>query len=366
MTAHTNQQHTGTGPDLSIVVPVFNEAANIDAFFARLDPALAALGLSCEIVCVDDGSVDNSWERLRQRSTADPRLRLVRLSRNFGKDIALAAGLRHARGRAVIPMDADLQHPPELIATFVAKWRDGYDMVYGLRQTRTTDSWLRRQLSNAFYRVFEGLTDTKMPRGAGDFRLIDRRVVDTLNGMPERARFMKGLFAWVGFRQIGVPFEAGERHAGTSAWSFRRLLGFAIDGIASFSRVPLVVAAYIGVALAVPSLLLGLFFIARTLIWGIDVPGYASVFVAVLLLGGIQLLTLGLFGSYLGRVFDEVKGRPLFIVSDRAGFDDAAISPPADDRRLSGPDAERRSFSPSAAGARPGVPAPRHAAGVDP
>jgi polyisoprenyl-phosphate glycosyltransferase len=365
VTVHASQ-HTGIGPELSIVVPVYNEAANIDAFFARLDPLLETLGLSCEIVLIDDGSADNSWDILHQRSVTDARLRLVRLSRNFGKDIALTAGLRHARGHAVIPIDADLQHPPELIAEFVAKWRDGYDMVYGVRQSRATDSKLRRLASGAFYRLFDRLTDTRMPRGAGDFRLLDRRVVDTLNDMPERARFMKGLFAWVGFRQIGVPFEPGERHGGFSAWSLRRLFGFAIDGIASFSRVPLVMATYLGVALAVPSLLLGLFFIARTLIWGVDVPGYASVIVAVLLLGGIQLLTLGLFGSYLGRVFDEVKGRPLFIVSDRAGFDEAAISPPADDRRLSGPDAARRSFSPSVAGGRPGAPAPRRAAGVDP
>jgi glycosyltransferase involved in cell wall biosynthesis len=315
-------------PGLSIVVPAYNEAANLDAFLVRLEPVIDALGFKTEIVFVDDGSTDNTWARLMQHSARDPRLRLVRLSRNFGKDIALTAGLRHTRGHAVVPIDADLQHPPELIKTFVEKWREGYDMVYAVRVSRATDSKLRRFLSNAFYSLFARLTNTQMPRGAGDFRLLDRRVVDTLNDMPERARFMKGLFAWIGYRHVGVDYEPGERMAGLSAWSFQRLVGFAIDGLASFSRFPLVVAGYLGVILAVPALLLGLFFVIRTLFWGVDVPGYASVIVAVLFLGGIQLLTLGLFGAYLGRVFDEVKGRPLYIVSERAGFGADASSEP--------------------------------------
>jgi glycosyltransferase involved in cell wall biosynthesis len=220
----------------------------------------------------------------------------------------------------VVPIDADLQHPPELIGEFVAKWRDGYDMVYAVRRSRATDSRLRRTLSAVFYRLFARLADVEMPQGAGDFRLLDRRVVDVLNAMPERARFMKGLFAWVGFRHIGVEFEPGERAAGESTWSLTRLAGFAIDGLASFTTFPLIVAGYIGAVLAVPSLLLGMFFILRTLVWGVDVPGYASVIVAVLMLGSIQLLTLGLFGAYLGRVFAEVKGRPLYVVSERQGF----------------------------------------------
>src|SRR4051812_10440786 len=182
-------------PELSIVVPIFNEAANIEAFFARLEPVLDSLGTAVEIVCVDDGSRDHSWSLLAQRRERDPRLRIVRLSRNFGKDVALACALAHTRGRAVIPIDADLQHPPEIIPRFVAKWREGYDMVYGVRSSRATDSRVRRMASVAFYRLFDRLSDIDMPPGAGDFRLLDRRVVDILNQMPERARFTKGLFA---------------------------------------------------------------------------------------------------------------------------------------------------------------------------
>jgi glycosyltransferase involved in cell wall biosynthesis len=309
-------------PELSIVVPIFNEAAGLDAFFARLNPVLDRIGLPVEIVCVDDGSRDHSWSLLAQRRERDARLRLVRLSRNFGKDIALACGLAHTRGHAVIPIDADLQHPPELISEFIEKWRGGYDMVYGVRRSRITDSRLRRLASVAFYRLFARVSDLRMPAGAGDFRLLDRRIVDILNQMPERARFNKGLFAWVGFRHIGVDYDIADRGAGDSTWSMHRLIAFAVDGLASFSTFPLVVSGYVGAALALPSLLLGAYFVLRTLIYGTDVPGYASVMVAVLLLGSIQLLTLGLFGAYLGRVFEEVKRRPLYIVSERRGFDE--------------------------------------------
>ena len=332
-------------PDVSIVVPIYNEAENLAPFLARLDPVLDRLGLSAEIVCVDDGSRDDSWSRLVELGAEDRRLRLVRLSRNFGKDVALACGLAHATGRAVVPIDADLQHPPEVIAEFVAKWREGYDMVYGVRRSRTTDSRLRRLASRAFYRLFSRLSDVEMPPGAGDFRLLDRRVVDVLNEMPERARFMKGLFAWVGFRHTGVEYDVAERQAGGTSWSLHRLIAFAADGIASFSTFPLVVAGYIGAVLAVPSFLLAVFFVVRTLIFGRDVPGYASVIVAVLILGSIQLLTLGLFGAYLGRVFEEVKRRPLYVVSERAGFG-------GDDREMltelaaSAPDARRPPWPP--------------------
>lgn len=353
-----------TGPDLSIVVPMFNESAGLDSFFRRLDGALSPLGLGVEIVCVDDGSADDTWARLAERQRHDPRLRLVRLSRNFGKDIALSAGLQHAAGRAVVPIDADLQHPPELIGKFIAKWREGYDMVYAVRRSRATDSWLRRTLSVAFYRLFGRLADIDMPQGAGDFRLLDRRVVDALNAMPERARFMKGLFAWVGFRHVGIDYEPGERVGGGTSWSLARLVGFAVDGLASFTTFPLVLAGYIGAVLAVPSLLLGFYFLVRTLVWGVDVPGYASVIVAVLMLGSIQLLTLGLFGAYLGRVFAEVKGRPLYIVSERQGFADSAVTRNRESRiRQQGPDAGAVRADDRAA---PADLAPPRAAGGDP
>jgi len=326
MDGRDNQDSTDSAavaaPELSIVVPLFNEAAGLEAFFARLDPVLDRVGMTAEIVCVDDGSSDHSWDLLAQRRERDPRLRLVRLSRNFGKDVALACGLAHTEGQAVIPIDADLQHPPELILDFIEKWRSGYDMVYGVRRSRATDSRLRRMASVAFYRLFARVSDLQMPAGAGDFRLIDRRIVDILNQMPERARFNKGLFTWVGFKHTGVDYDIADRETGGSTWSMHRLIAFAVDGLASFSTFPLVISGYVGAALALPSLLLGAYFVLRTLIFGIDVPGYASVMVAVLLLGSIQLLTLGLFGAYLGRVFEEVKRRPLYIVSERRGFDD--------------------------------------------
>ncbi|MBI1244757.1 MAG: glycosyltransferase [Alphaproteobacteria bacterium] len=317
-------------PDLSVIVPVFNESAGLAALFARLGAVLDGLNLKSEIICIDDGSRDATWDALKAARATDARIKLVRLSRNFGKDVALTAGLRRAAGRAIVMMDADLQHPPELIPEFVARWREGLDMVYAVRTTRNADTFVRRWASRAFYRVFRHLTDIRMPPGAGDFRLVDRRVADVLRDMPERARFMKGLYAWVGFRHGGVPFDPPERTTGKTSFSPLRLLRFAVDALASFSTVPLVASGYIGLILAVPSLALSIFFIVRTLAYGVDVPGYASVIVAVLLLGSIQLLTLGLFGAYLGRVFEEVKGRPLFVESDTAGFSDDRAPTPRD------------------------------------
>jgi glycosyltransferase involved in cell wall biosynthesis len=309
-------------PDLSVIVPVFNEIAALPELFSRLAAVLDGLGLVGEVICVDDGSRDGTWAALRAARAGDGRIKLVRLSRNFGKDIALTAGLRRAQGRAVVLMDGDLQHPPELIPALVARWREGLDMVYAQRVSRAADSPLRRWSSRAFYRLFAALSDVHMPDGAGDFRLLDRRVVEVLRDMPERARFMKGLYAWVGFAHGGVPFEPPVRRTGRSSFSPHRLFRFAIDALASFSTVPLVASGYLGLFLAVPSLALSVYFIVRTLVSGVDVPGYASVIVAVLMLGSIQLLTLGLFGAYLGRVFEEVKGRPLFVESDTLGFPD--------------------------------------------
>jgi glycosyltransferase involved in cell wall biosynthesis len=322
-------------PDLSVIVPVHDESQGLAALFARLAAVLDATGLACEVICIDDGSRDGTWTALRAARAADSRVKLVRLSRNFGKDVALTAGLRRAQGRAVVLMDADLQHPPELIPALIERWRDGLDMVYAVRTSRAGDSFLRRWFSKLFYLLFSGLSDVAIPAGAGDFRLLDRRVADVLRDMPERARFMKGLYAWVGFRHGGVPFEPPPRTTGRTSFSPHRLFRFAVDALASFSTVPLVASGYIGLFLAVPALVLSIYFIVRTLFQGVDVPGYASVIVAVLMLGSIQLLTLGLFGAYLGRVFEEVKGRPLFVESDTLGF--------ADDRDV---DARRRPETP--------------------
>jgi polyisoprenyl-phosphate glycosyltransferase len=312
-------------PDLSVVVPLFNEARNIDAFFARLLPVLEGLGLTYEVICVDDGSSDGTRATLHDLCQRVPAIKLIGLSRNFGKEVALTAGLHRAAGAAVIPIDGDLQHPPELIPTLIEKWREGYDVVYAARTSRESETRLRRLAARGFYWVFGRLSKIKIPKDAGDFRLLDRRVVEALNRMPERSRFMKGIFAWVGFRQIGVPYEPEKRHEGQSGWRFGKLFHFAVDGLTAFSNFPLIAWGYIGGLIAMASLAAGTYFLVRTMVAGVDVPGYASVMVAILFFGGVQLLTLGILGSYLGRVFEEVKGRPLYVVSDFVGFDDTVV-----------------------------------------
>ncbi|MCC6471461.1 MAG: glycosyltransferase family 2 protein [Alphaproteobacteria bacterium] len=310
-------------PVLSVVVPMRNEAANIDAFFHRLLPALDRLSLAYEVVCVDDGSTDATWGSLLVWRAREDAVRLVSLSRNFGKEVALTAGLDAARGEAVVLIDADLQHPPELIETFIAKWRAGYEMVYAQRRDRRTDGVLRRHASRLFYWAFGRMADVEMPDGAGDFRLLDRKVVEALKSMPERARFMKGLYAWVGFRHTGVPFDPEPRHDGRSAFGLGNLFRFAVDGLVSFSTAPLTACAYLGAMIALPAVLMGLYFAFRTLILGVDVPGYASIIVAVMVLGGVQLLSLGVIGAYIGRLYEEAKQRPLYIVRQTEGMDPA-------------------------------------------
>jgi glycosyltransferase involved in cell wall biosynthesis len=308
------------GPVLSVIVPMFNEAANLAALFERLIPAIDALRLSYEIICVDDGSRDDTVARLVALRDRHPAIKVVSLSRNFGKEIALTAGLQHASGRAAVPIDADLQHPPEMIGSLVEKWREGYEVVYAVRESRDTDSLSRRLSARGFYWIFGHLSDVPLPRDAGDFRLLDRRVIDAINSMPERSRFMKGIFAWVGFRQVGVPYTVEPRRQGSSGWSVRRLFHFAVDGLTSFSNFPLIAWGYVGAVIASVSLVTGAYFVLRTLIEGIDVPGYASLMVAVLFFGGVQLITLGIIGSYIGRIFQEVKRRPLYLVRETHGF----------------------------------------------
>jgi len=304
-------------PELSVIVPVFNEADNLEALIARLTPVLERIVSSHEILFVDDGSSDETMHVLRKIHTNDRRCRAVSFSRNFGKEIAIAAGLDHARGRALVIIDADLQHPPETIEAFVAKWREGYKNVYGTRIDRNADSPLRRMLTKRFYTLFEQFGETGLPNGAGDFRLLDRQAVEALKSMPERARFSKGLYAWIGFKSIGVPFEVAERHAGTSKFSYRKLTRFALDGLMSFSTLPLKVWTYVGMVVSAFSLLAAFYYIMQTIIRGIDVPGYASLIVSIMFFAGVQLLTLGIMGEYIGRIFAEVKRRPLYLVAER-------------------------------------------------
>ncbi len=309
---------------LSIVVPIYNESLNLDGFFARLMPVLEGLSEPFEVVCIDDGSRDDSVAKLALRNEADPRIKLLVFSRNFGKEAALSAGLANAVGEAVIPIDADLQHPPELIPEMVTKWREGFDVVYAVRRSRTGQSLLSRLQAKAFYWVFDKLSDVPLPREVGDFRLLDRKVVDAINAMPERTRFMKGIFAWVGFRQIGIPYTQEERQHGETSFNLMRLLRFAFDGLVAFSDMPLRIWTVIGSVISGFAFLYIVVRLVRTLLYGIDVPGYESIIVTILFLGGVQLITLGILGHYLGRVFNEVKGRPLYIVRERHGVEKPA------------------------------------------
>ena len=307
--------------EISVVVPLYNEELNIDYLFERLLSVLSRLDMTYEIVCVNDGSKDNTIGCLIEHHQQNHRIKVVNLSRNYGKEIALSAGLDYANGNAVIPIDADLQDPPELITELVEKWREGYDVVYATRRSRQGESWVKRFTANVFYRTIDSLSQVPIPRNTGDFRLLDRRVVDALKQMPERNRFMKGLFAWVGFQQTSVIYDRPSRYKGETKWNYWKLWNFAIDGITSFSFLPLKVWSYVGLLVAIPSFFYASYLVIRTLIYGIDFPGYASIMVAVLFLGGVQLVSLGVLGEYLGRVYEEVKGRPLYLVRESYGFD---------------------------------------------
>lgn len=312
--------------ELSLVVPVKDEEEAIPAFLARVVPLVEqfsdAAARSFEIVFVDDGSSDRTLEILRAAHAADPRVRAVSLSRNFGKEAALSAGLDIARGMAVIPMDVDMQDPPETIGPMLAKWRSGFDVVYGVRDNRMSDSLPKRLTADLYYRAHNWLSQDKIPEHAGDFRLLDRRVVEVIKAMPERNRFMKGLFAWAGFKSAAVLYHREERTVGTTKFNYWKLWTLAVDGITSASTVPLRVWSYVGGAVALFALGYAIFIVVRTLLSGIDVPGYASMMVAVLFLGGLQLFSLGVLGEYVGRILTEVKHRPLYVVREMIGSED--------------------------------------------
>jgi glycosyltransferase involved in cell wall biosynthesis len=305
---------------LSVVVPVLNEERGLEPLLARLRPALDGLDLDWEVVFVDDGSKDGTLEKLRAFRALDPRFKAISLSRNFGKEIAVAAGLRYVAGDAAVLMDADLQHPPELIRDFVQHWRAGYDIVYGQRLDRDADSFVHRWSARAFYLAFRGLSGTSLPEGAGDFRLLDGKAIDAMNRMRERVRFNKGLYAWMGYRTIGVPFHVPVRpDKGRSRWRPRQLLRFALDGIASFTTIPLRVWSYLGLVISLFAFFYAIVILIKTLIYGADVPGYPSLIISVMFFAGVQLISLGVIGEYLGRMYEEIKGRPLFLVAEELG-----------------------------------------------
>lgn len=310
-------------PRLTVVVPAYNEGEGLRAFHARTRAALDALvDIEGEILYVDDGSRDHTWQVLLALVSEDPRCGALRLSRNFGKELALTAGLDAVDADAAVVIDADLQDPPELIADFVARWREGYDVIYGTRLEREGESWLKRFTAAGFYRLMEKLSSTPVPRDTGDFRLLSRAALDALRQVRERHRFMKGLFAWVGFRQCAIGYHRDPRHAGSSKFNYWKLWNFAIEGITSFSTVPLRLGTYAGGLAAVAAFVYGLVIIAKTLLWGDPVAGYPSLMTVILFLGGLQLMALGVIGEYLGRLYMEAKQRPLYLI-------ETALSPAA-------------------------------------
>jgi len=304
---------------VSVVVPVYNEEEGIDALFDRVIKVLNGLGEQFEIVCVDDGSSDSSAKIIRRWIERHQEIRLISLTRNFGKERAMAAGLDYAIGQVVIPIDADLQDPPELIPEMLNKWREGFEMVIAARNNRPGDTLVKRRSADYFYRIMNRLSEVPLPRNAGDFRLMDRKVVDTLRNLPERTRFHKGLFAWLGFKTCLLEFDRPERVDGESKWNYWRLWNYAIGGIFSFSAAPLKVWTYIGTLSAITGFVYATYIIVRTLIFGIDVPGYASLLVLMLFLNGLSMIGIGVVGEYVGRIFEEVKRRPIYLVNSVEG-----------------------------------------------
>jgi glycosyltransferase involved in cell wall biosynthesis len=299
---------------LAVVVPAYNEGEALRAFHQRLVAALAPVDLDARVIYVDDGSRDDTWAVMRSIAAHDDRVATLRLSRNFGKELALTAGLDYADADAVVVIDADLQDPPELIARFVERWREGYDVVYGTRGERDGETWLKKATASAFYRLIGRISATPIPADTGDFRLLSRRAHEALKGLRERHRFMKGLFAWVGYRQCALVYQRDPRFAGESKFNYRKLWNFALEGITSFSVVPLKLATWVGMLTALVAFLFGLWVVAKAALLGDPVRGYPSLMAVMLFLGGVQLLALGIIGEYLGRLFMEAKQRPLYLL----------------------------------------------------
>jgi glycosyltransferase involved in cell wall biosynthesis len=304
---------------LSLVVPVLNEEKSIEPFIERVQPILNGIGIEWEILFVDDGSQDLTAEKIKSINSSNPRIKLAKLSRNFGKEAALTAGLELSAGDAVVPMDVDLQDPPEILSDFVEKWRQGFDIVYGQRVARSADTFSKKMTAGWFYKFFNSVSATPIEPNVGDYRLMSRRVVDATLQLRERNRFMKGIFAWVGFPAIGVPYERPAREVGDSKFNFWKLWNFAIDGITGFSTAPLRVWTYVGGIIAFGAIAYMLITILKTAIFGVNVPGYASLMTTILLLGAVQLISLGILGEYIGRMYHEVKKRPIYILAEEVG-----------------------------------------------
>lgn len=304
---------------ISCIVPVYNEEIIIELFLKELHAYLHQLTEHSEIIVVNDGSCDNTVEKIIHISSAFP-VKLISLSRNFGKEAAMTAGLEHCNGEVAVLLDADFQHPVNMLSPFLKYWGDGYDMVYGIRQNRDSESLIKRNFARFFYWMMSKITHIEIPNNAGDFRLFDRNVVNALKQFPERTRFMKGLYAWIGYRKIGVPFEVQERAGGKSSWGMMKLLDLAIAGITSFSNVPLRVWGLIGFTISLVSLIYAIYMVASTLLYGTDFPGFPTIVAGIMFLGGIQLLSIGILGEYIARIFTEVKQRPKYLIEHKYGF----------------------------------------------
>ena len=309
---------------LSVVIPIYNNADCLEELSGRLRRTLSAARIEeYEVIFVDDGSRDNSREVLRRFCGQEPRMKLIGLTRNFGHQFAITAGFDCSRGDAVLVMDGDLQDPPEVIPEFLAKWREGYDVVYSVRVERPGDSQLKRWTASLFYRLLRRLTSTEIPLDSGDFRLLSRRAMDTFNRLRERSRFVRGMVSWLGYPQAPVFYKRAPRWAGKSQYSLRRLVKLALDGIVSFSDLPLRIASWMGFAGVGICFVYLAYALAKKLLWGVPVQGWASLVAVVLLIGSVQLTVLGVVGQYVGRIFEELKGRPLYVVQERVGFGDA-------------------------------------------
>jgi len=310
-----HHEYSGNMLRLSLVIPVFNEAETVNLFVDKVTQVFEKLpAVSIEFLFVNDGSTDSTLETLLTRQRQDSRIKVIDLSRNFGKEAALTAGLQIARGDVVVPIDVDLQDPPGLILEMIAKWREGYEVILARRINRDSDSWAKKTSANWFYRIYNKIANPKLPENVGDFRLMDRCVVEALKELPESCRFMKGLFAWAGFRTAFIDYSRPERVAGTTKFKSWELWNFSLEGITSFSTVPLRIWIYFGFIVSFASIMFALFIILNVILYGRDVPGYASLIVAITFFGGVQLIGIGLIGEYLGRTYIESKRRPVYLV----------------------------------------------------
>lgn len=306
---------------ISVVVPIYNEESNIIDFVTALSATLRDLSNRYEILLIDDGSQDKSLDLIEANLLSDTSVKLISFSRNFGKEAALTAGLDHCQGKVCIIIDADFQQPIETLTNFIDQWQAGYDMVYAIRKDRLDETWIKRSLTRVFYRLIDYLSATKIPPNASDFRLLDRKVIDALNRCGETNRFLKGLYAWVGFKSTAIYYQPQERNAGKTSFSFKRLFSLALTGILSFSDVPLRALSIVGMLVSGISFLYALLILFKTLFFGVDVPGFATLAVAIIFFGGVQLFSIGILGEYIARIFSEVKCRPKYLIDRTIGLD---------------------------------------------